>query len=72
MVELSLPGRLLRMLLMEARPVAFEDDTRGCVITVDRKMEARELYVQVEHAALHEVVCDEVSHASCLTFTYVY
>ena len=71
-VQLFLPGRaVLRMLLNEARCVAFEDETRGHVITVSREQECHTLYVCIENASLHEVHCDETD-ASVLTFNYLY
>ena len=70
--EIHVPGRvLLRMLLHDARPIAFEDDTRGSVITVRRDAAVCEVYVRVEDAAVHEVSCDETD-ANTLTFNYLY
>ena len=71
-MEVFLPGRsVLRMLLREARRVEFEDPTRGCVISVSREQAPAELYVCVESAALHEVLCDN-SHASVITYNYIF
>ena len=72
MAEIHVPGRvLLRMLLHDARPIAFEDETRGNVITVRRDVDVCEVFVRVEDAAVHEVYCDETD-ADTLTFNYLY
>jgi len=71
-MELFLTGgrTVLRMMLLEAQAVLFEDDTRGGVITVSRDADASDMYIRVEDAALHEVHCEDVG--TVRTFTYVY
>ena len=72
MAELHVPGRvLLRMLLHDARPIAFEDPTRGHVISVRRDLATCEVFVRLEDAAVHEVAMQETD-ADTLTFNYVY
>ena len=71
-MELFLMGgrAVLRMMLLEARAIAFEDDTRGKVISVSRDADSSDIYVCVETAALHEVHCED--DGVVLTFIYVY
>lgn len=51
-MELCVPGRtLLRMLLCAAKQVAFEDETRGQVISVPRDAPECDVYVVVDEVA---------------------
>ena len=61
----------VRMLLHEARAVPFEDEQRGCVLTVERNTPCQTMCACLEDVSVHEVVCDE-SDPARLTFTYVF
>ena len=73
MVELFLPQSavsFVRMMLSDAREVAFEDATRGCVISVRLDTPCGDHYVCAECASLHEVACDQ--RDAELVFSYIY
>ena len=62
---------LLRMMLSETRGVAFEDETRGQVLSVERSEATFDQVFPVESTGVLEVVCDE-SDAKTLVYTYIY